>query len=210
MLLAEHHTFSARRKYLNYIFVKEKRQIYAKEKKEARKLHRLEKDNVNIDEPHKFSCHIPLRDKYMKWWNGIQALTSNTQVIVDLDFEQTRHEQTNAASQIMMMWGDNIQHLQPLNLHFTSIHMNSKFVAAIKPGSKVFVTAHEEHYLDIFPHKDLVYLSPDGPPLKTFDISCVYIIGGLVDKAGRPKLTFANSRKHGIRCASLPIKQYCE
>jgi len=82
-----------------------------------------------------------------------------------------------------------------------------------KDDFPVIVT--EKSYLDLFPHENLLYLTPDSKnDLIKYDADDIYIIGGLIDTTGRidvsPKsipYTLSAAKKEGIRHARLPMKR---
>ena len=82
-----------------------------------------------------------------------------------------------------------------------------------KDDFPVIVT--EKSYLELFPHENLLYLTPDSKnDLIKYDADDVYIIGGLIDTTGRidvsPKsipYTLSAAKKEGIRHARLPMKR---
>lgn len=210
-LLTECRSFKAREKFLNYLFKKEKARLNERQKKIMKRQEKLERQEE--EEEHEWfaqhSVHIPHRDKEDKWWKGLQSVRSDIPVIYDLDFDCSRRELTNAFDQFRYILRDNARHVQPLQIHFTSIDKNER-LSLLLETTRTFGEAHKEHFLDVFPPEDLLYLSPSGPPLTNFDTSCTYVVGGLVDTNPRPRLTYGLARRYGIKCASFPIKHYCE
>ena len=75
------------------------------------------------------------------------------------------------------------------------------------------VIVTEKSYLDLFPQKRLLYLSPDSTKdLMNYDADDVYIIGGVVDTAGGRSgrsvpYTLSTAKKEKIRHARLPMKR---
>ena len=63
-------------------------------------------------------------------------------------------------------------------------------------------------YMQVFPPKQLVYLTPDSPyDLEDYNPDDIFIIGGLVDKVIRKEASFTNARRDRIRTARFPLKQ---
>lgn len=209
MLLTEHSSYTKREKYLNYLFKKEKARLNARQKKEMERQAKTEQQVVEYESFPQHSVHIPQRDKDEKWWKGVRSLRSDISVVYDLDFDCSVRELTQSYQQMQFVFGDNVNHLQPLQIHCTSINRHERLKILLE-RSKSFAFGHEEHFLDIFPPDELVYLSPSGPPLKIFDPSCTYVVGAFVDINVRPRMTYGLARRYGIRCASFPIKNYCE
>ena len=77
------------------------------------------------------------------------------------------------------------------------------------------VVITEKSYLDLFPHKNLLYLTPDSKNnLINYDANDVYIVGGIVDVASSVSnnphtvpYTLSAAKKQGIRHARLPMKR---
>jgi hypothetical protein len=72
-----------------------------------------------------------------------------------------------------------------------------------------FIFETNKSYLDLFPRKKLVYLSPDAKvPMRKFDPIKVYIIGNLVDKYTDQKCKYATlnqASEEGIQCERFPF-----
>ena len=75
------------------------------------------------------------------------------------------------------------------------------------------VVVTEKSYLELFPQKRLLYLSPDSTKdLIKYDADDIYIIGGVVDTAGghtgrSVPYTLSTAKKENIRHARLPMKR---
>lgn len=211
VLLTEHHTVASRSKYLAKLFLDECKQKAAREKKLLKQKARQEKlESLEINQPPQSSVHIPARDVEQRLWKTVNVLTSDLNVVFDLDFKQTTREIVNASDQIQRVWSNNLNHIQPLNIHLTSIHMNERLHELVTFSKRVPVNYYEESFQEIFHKDDLIYLTPDGPPMMKFDPSYTYIIGGLVDLSGKSGLTYGKARKYGVRMASFPLDTHCD
>ncbi|KAF7241151.1 hypothetical protein EYD10_12243 [Varanus komodoensis] len=74
-------------------------------------------------------------------------------------------------------------------------------------GQQMDVTP--ESYLDLFPLKTIVYLTPDSEnALEEVDPQKVHILGGLVDESIQKRLTFQIAREKQVQTARLPIQEY--
>ncbi|XP_045165687.1 tRNA methyltransferase 10 homolog B-like isoform X2 [Mercenaria mercenaria] len=208
-LITEHQTYSSRVRLLNKLFLDEVRQRKDAMKKREKAKIRQELNERKTEHP-SFSINVPRRIKEARGWKGIQTMKSDIKVVIDLDIEQNMREEVAVFDQIQMLWSDNLKHLQPLNIHLTSINKNNRLRQIFQAEKSVFVNTHEKDFKEVFPDEDLVYLSPDGPALKQFDPNCTYIIGGLADLSPKNRVTFGKARKLGIRCASFPIRKYCD
>lgn len=81
-----------------------------------------------------------------------------------------------------------------------------------KRGSKKWhLRVHEEDLtaLDIVRDRTIVYLSPEGAePLLSVDESCVYVIGGLVDRTIQSSLSYSRGQSLGVLTKRLPIAEH--
>ncbi|TRY70209.1 hypothetical protein TCAL_07517 [Tigriopus californicus] len=68
------------------------------------------------------------------------------------------------------------------------------------------VVLTEKSYLELFPQKDLVYLSPDSKTDLKFNGDDVYIIGAQTSKSQDCPKTLSVAKKDGIRHARLPLR----
>jgi len=68
---------------------------------------------------------------------------------------------------------------------------------------------HEEHYLEVWPREELVYLSAESETvLTTLEPGKTYVVGGLVDHNRCKGLTYGLAKAAGIATARLPITKY--
>lgn len=103
---------------------------------------------------------------------------------------------------------------QPFALYFTNYREDCERCAIVKkamprltdPDFPVMVT--EKSYMDLFPKKDLVYLSPDSRTDLSFRPDDIYIIGGVVDNVDGKPYSLTSAKKQNIRHARLPIKKH--
>lgn len=212
VLITEHNTYNARVKYFRKLYKDELRRRNSEEKKEInriKKQKRYEELAANFRIP-EFSINYSPRQRDHDNWKKLKAWHSDINMIFDLDFKQREREYIHSATQIQEIWGMNKRHLQPLNIHLTSIDKNEHIARFIKYQKMESCTVHKEHFSDLFDKSDLVYLTPDGPPMKRFDRDCTYIVGGFVDLANKKHQTLGIARQLGIRTASFPIKTYCD
>lgn len=184
-----------------------RKELKQKEKQETQE--RKEEERTS-DYP-VWSIHKHERKVIERQWGRLRALKSDIDIVFDLDFEQKHREMVNAADQLQRCWSVNINHLQPLNMHFTSVKQNEKLHDILQCAPLAPVNFYQENVFEVFPNKeDLVYLTPDGPQLKEFDPKSTYIIGGIVDLSGRTRLAYGKAKAHGIRTASFPLSKYCK
>lgn len=173
--------------------------------KEEKELQRLENMNAVADRAFAYRQE---REKRRKWWQGLESFKSDIPVVVDLEYEQDLRLQRFVFEQINHVWQNNLNHLQPLDLHFTSVRKNYRMESLFEGNNNMYplLNLHEEHFLELFDREKLVYLTSDGPPLLEFEPSCIYVLGGTEDL--EPLQSFSMARKYGLRYASFPIPLY--
>ena len=77
--------------------------------------------------------------------------------------------------------------------------------------SNYLLDTSESMHHELFPHNELVYLTPDSPStLESLDQSKVYVLGGLVDESLDTGLTYRNAQMLKIDTARLPIDVYMD
>lgn len=141
------------------------------------------------------------------------AIVDGAHVVFDMSFmdEITVRERNLTVSQLSLCVDENRIHRQPSALIFTGVDEESYWFKKLNKFSGINDVASivtEKNYLDLYPKEDLIYLSPDGDPMTTFDSNKVYIIGGFVDKPARPRLTLGKAKREGIKTARLPLDLY--
>lgn len=202
LLLTECRGYEQQVKYLQHLHRKEKAILSLKHKKEEEKFDWI---TTSFHTPF---VYRPDTYKRLRWWKGLESLKSDIPVIVDVDFNSNIWSQIKEYEQMRLVWSSNFNHLQPLDLHFTSIHKNFRMKEIFEGSNKNYrnLNFHKEHFTEIFSSKDLVYLSPDGPPMYDFDPNCIYVLGALQDLS--PFASYTTARKYGIRCGSFPVREY--
>ena len=100
---------------------------------------------------------------------------------------------------------------EPFHLYVTQFEESSRvyrFLDKYVNGVEhVGATVTSLSCVQVFPAKQLVYLSPDSPhDLEEYDPEDIFVIGGLVDKIVRKGASFDVARTHKIRTARFPIK----
>lgn len=116
----------------------------------------------------------------------LQAEWFGPKVIVDCSYEafMTSKNLSNCAKQMMIMWSENRDHCNPCDLVFCNVNeqgalwqkLTGRMPMIRDVDSPVHFTA--QHYLDVFPKKQLVYLTPNcSEILEKFNTDDIYIIG---------------------------------
>lgn len=118
-----------------------------------------------------------------------------------------------AAHQTLYAFSANMRSETPLFLHLTGLHAGTRMRTALDNTWRGFshpaMSISELPPHDIYPRKDIVYLTPDSENvLESLDDHKVYVIGGLVDLCIMKGLTQFEATQHGLYTASLPVKEY--
>ena len=70
---------------------------------------------------------------------------------------------------------------------------------------------HEQHYLDVFPKEQLVYLTSESENLlERLEPDKTYVVGALVDHNRRKGLTHGLAQEAGVATARLPIAEHVQ
>ncbi|KAK2945762.1 putative tRNA methyltransferase [Blattamonas nauphoetae] len=143
-----------------------------------------------------------------------EALKTGQRIVIDLSYSeiQTQSELKSLKTQLNFCYGTNNHTPTPVSLHLTSFGGKLKEeMESIVGFQNWIIETHEQSFLDIYPHNEIVYLTSDSPnSLEVLDKNCVYVIGGMVDHNRLKGRTFEDSSKHNLRTASLPIRKYVD
>ncbi|XP_032416167.1 tRNA methyltransferase 10 homolog C [Xiphophorus hellerii] len=226
-------TKSSRKKYLKYLAVKEGHKQARKEKQQKKKAdkevsmkQRKELENNEEEEGdqdgHRLKNTMFLQfwdrtlDKLLGWRTA-QAMRFGQPIVFDLSYasNMSRREMENTVSQLMEVEGWNRRATEPFHLHFCNLQPDSLYKKELvkrygaETWDRLLITSTEQHYIDMFPREQLVYLTADSPNvLRSFDHSKVYIIGALVDKSIQSGLSLANAKRLKLATARLPLDEY--
>lgn len=130
------------------------------------------------------------------------------------------------AKQLELSAAANRRSARPALLHATSFcDPLASFASLMGAGAWPLFTAHAEPLLEVFPPQDddappgrrrIVVLSPDAErpldlsaPLERGE-SCVYVVGGIVDRTVRKGLTLEFAKRHGLECRRLPVRELAD
>lgn len=151
-------------------------------------------------------------DKYFKYAENYRTLLFGHPFVIDLDFDFTFREEQACFNQILNCYSKNYRHPCGFHLHLTSVNkhkeINSQFQAGLL--SDIHVDLHERPFWEIFPVERLVYISPEAPPLRSYDANDIYVMGGFVKTAEETEeqYTYPKAKKLGLRVGSIPVQQY--
>ncbi|WAR26265.1 TM10C-like protein [Mya arenaria] len=140
---------------------------------------------------------------------SLQGFLHGPPVVFDLGYDLNPNEAYQVYLESMQCAEYNLHHPQPLHLHFTSFKRNQEFRERFSDDSEfetdIRADFQEASILDLYKiHSKLIYLSPDGPPLKRFSGKETFIIGGISSRNKIERLSYGKAQELGIRCASFP------
>ncbi|KAM4743580.1 tRNA methyltransferase 10 homolog C [Anableps anableps] len=230
--LADLSTKSSRKKYLKYLAIKEGHKLARKEKQQKKKADREAsiKESKELDssteegdrDGHKMKNTMFLQfwdrtlDKLLAWRTA-QAMLFGQPIVFDMSYESnmSRREIENTASQLLEVEGWNRRATEPFHLHFCNLQSDGLYKKELlkrygtETWDRLLITSTEQHYTDIFPREQLVYLTADSPNvLRSFDHSKVYVIGALVDRSIQSGLSLANAKRLKLATARLPLDEF--
>lgn len=148
--------------------------------------------------------------------NKIDDSPNLVSVAIDFDYDELMEDKDigKCAKQMLRVYTENRKSQMPIKLHFTSIKENGRIEKSLSrnDGYKNWdVKIHQNSYLEIFDHKQIVYLTSDSDNvLNELEPHIVYIIGGLVDHNHQKGLTLKRAQEKGLRTARLPLSEHIE
>ncbi|XP_044295579.1 tRNA methyltransferase 10 homolog B isoform X2 [Varanus komodoensis] len=145
----------------------------------------------------------------------LEAKETGPWLCIDLSMtgHMTKKEIGRLAAQIRRLYGSNKKAQNPFWIYLTGFVKNSPIYDACLRMNDGFASylmdVTPESYLDLFPLKTIVYLTPDSEnALEEVDPQKVHILGGLVDESIQKRLTFQIAREKQVQTARLPIQEY--
>lgn len=223
-------SFSKRKKFYSYLFIKGVKKSLAKEKRTIKgmkyqaKLNAIEEEVTsghlkyglmnNCIMLRVYNATITENDNYRL----VRAMQLDEQkLIIDCGYEQhlSQYEINNLSSQLLLAFSNNRVHPDPFVLHMCNLKredatvrlMERSLPTVYNPTFPIHVT--DKHYLDMVPKEKLIYLTPHCKEvMETYDHDAVYVIGGIVDRSNQEPLSLAKAKKEGLRMAKLPLDQY--
>lgn len=125
------------------------------------------------------------------------------------------HEAINTAKQLGLCFAENRVHDDPFDLHYCNANHNKLTMKTLyKQIPTMFdpefpINVHEKCFTELFPMKNLVYLTPHcRTDLNEYNPDHIYIIGGIVDKVSNEPLSLAKAKRLGLKMAKLPLDRY--
>ncbi|XP_043092580.1 tRNA methyltransferase 10 homolog C [Puntigrus tetrazona] len=215
---------AAKKKYLKFLAIKESYKKAKTKKQETQSSEeRVEAEAEAFQESEKEpknSFLMYLRSSTVdqaQTWRAARALRFGQPLVYDMSYEQqmSRQELKNSVMQLMESEGCNRRAADPFHLHFCSLRPDGAYLKELlrrygeKTWEQLMITASEKTHLEMFPQRDLVYLTADSKQvLQEFDHSKVYIIGALVDRSVHTGLSMANAKRQRLATARLPLDEY--
>ena len=211
-------TPNARKRYYRYLYKIEVNHLLREERKQKRLLERQENDMTT--EEGKNTIFMFMRKKTMNnfyYSRLVHSMFYGQPIVFDMDFEYMMRAQDvmRLYEQFQMAYGSNKIHKDPFHFVLCNYKEDSHFHKIFEKCSgdrrveDYLFTMSNQSYLDMYPHKELVYLTPDAPhELTTYNHDAVYIVGGLVDKVNSKPLTLAKAKREKMKMAKLPLDRY--
>jgi ribonuclease P protein 1 len=147
----------------------------------------------------------------------VSAMQFGRPLVLDCGYDEfmSPREAKNCAKQVEILLTLNRNHNQPFNLHLCNVAPDSrmmgyleKIIPTIRDDAYPLIVT-EQSYLNLFPKKELVYLSPHAKEeLEEYDENEIYIIGGMVDKSDPRPFSLAKAKKENVRMKKLPLDKY--
>ncbi|XP_018427229.1 PREDICTED: tRNA methyltransferase 10 homolog B [Nanorana parkeri] len=186
-----------------------------KSKRKQEKERRKAKQSGNTDTVTSQQLHSKRFLKALTKDRLLEAKNSGPRLCIDLSMtdHMSKKELSRLAAQIRRLYGSNKKSAKPFWLYLTGfgqhsllydecVRMNDGFV-------NYLVDSTESGFLDMFPLKSIIYLTPDSDNvLEDIDPSKVYVLGGLVDESIQKKVTYHKAKENGLQTARLPIQEY--
>lgn len=228
--LMERSTKSSKKKYLKFLALKEGHKRHRKEKQQRKKAEKeanqSNEQSICEEEPDQSGAGAKNTFLLKFWsrsldkllgWRCAQAMMFDQPLVFDMSYEpnMSRREIDNTVSQLMEVEGWNRRATEPFHLHFCNLQRDGPYMQEFlkrygaEAWSRLLVTCTDQQHIQVFPQKQLVYLTADSPNvLRTFDHSKVYVIGALVDRSIQSGLSLANAKRLNLATARLPLNEF--
>lgn len=140
-------------------------------------------------------------------------------LLVDCSYENLMSKKylCYAIAQIMHLHGTNRKDPLPFDVHICNADPNSHSMRELQKripnimDKDCSVVMHRECYSDLYPLKNLVYLSPYSPHiLREYNPEDVYVVGAVIDDGRKGPISMTKAKQLGIRTAWLPINYYLD
>ncbi|KAL1788466.1 mitochondrial ribonuclease P protein 1 [Sigmodon hispidus] len=217
---------SAKRKYLRYLYGKEKlkkakqikKETKAAAREEAKKVKLLETTEGKEQQDFMFLRLWDVRINIALGWRGVQAMQFGQPLVFDMAYEDYMKpsELQNTVSQLLESEGENRKNVDPFHIYFCNLKIDSAYHRELvrrygEKWDKLFLTATEKSPIDLFPKDNIVYLTADSPNvMTTFKHDKIYIIGSFVDKNTQAGTSLAKAKRLKLATERLPLDKYLQ
>ncbi|XP_054433223.1 tRNA methyltransferase 10 homolog C [Pteronotus mesoamericanus] len=224
--IMEYVSKSSKKKYLKYLYVKEKMKKAKQRKKEikaAAKEKAKEDQLLETTKKEKQQNFLFLRlwDRHMDiamGWKGAQAMQFGQPLVFDMAYENYMKpkELQNTVSQLLESEGWNRRNVDPFHIYFCNLKGDGPFHKELikrygEKWNKLLLTATEKSHIDLFPKDSIVYLTADSPNvMTTFKHDKIYIVGAFVDKSMQPGTSLAKAKRLNLATECLPLDKYLQ
>ncbi|ODM98415.1 Mitochondrial ribonuclease P protein 1 [Orchesella cincta] len=207
----------SRRKYLNYLFKYEMKQLKKLKTKENKK----EQTPVNVNEwsasPRSVMVRVYKKNVH-NFYHGrmCSAMLHNPPLVLDCSYDEqmTGRAARNCAKQISRLIPENRSHPEPFNLYLCNASRNSKIMKHLLQkiptlyNDNYAINLQEGSFMDIFPKERLVYLTPYcRDELDEYSEDDIYIVGACVTKTSSQPWSFEKATSLGLKMRRLPLDQ---
>ncbi|XP_025769605.1 tRNA methyltransferase 10 homolog C [Puma concolor] len=217
---------SSKKKYLKYLYIKEKIKKAKQIKKETKAVlkEKAKKDQLlettKEDKQQNF-LFLRLWDRNIDiamGWKGIQAMQFGQPLVFDMDYENYMKpkELKNTVSQLLESEGWNRRNVDPFHIYFCNLKVEGAYHKELvkryrEKWDKLLLTATEKSHVDLFPKDSIIYLTADSPNvMTTFKHDKIYILGSFVDKAMQTGTSLAKAKRLKLATECLPLDRYLQ
>ncbi|XP_060226532.1 tRNA methyltransferase 10 homolog C isoform X2 [Meriones unguiculatus] len=216
---------SAKKKYLRYLYGKEKlkkaeqkkKAMKAEAREEAKKARLLE----STEEEQQDFMFLRLWDRKMSaamGWKGVQAMQFGQPLVFDMSYDNymKANELQNAVSQLLESEGWNRRNVDPFHIYFCNLKTDGAYHRELvkrygEKWDKLLLTATEKSPIDLFPKDSIIYLTANSPNvMTTFKHDKIYIIGSVVDKNSQTGISLAKAKRLDLATERLPLDKYLQ
>ncbi|XP_012635128.1 tRNA methyltransferase 10 homolog C [Microcebus murinus] len=224
--IMEYASKSSKKKYLKYLFIKEKKKKAKQIKKEAKAAAREEfiksklLETTEEDKQQNF-LFLRLWDRNMDiamGWKCAQAMQFGQPLVFDMAYEDYMKpkELQNTISQLLESEGCNRRNVDPFHIYFCNLKIDGGYHKELikryrEKWDKLLLTATEKSHVDLFPKDSIIYLTADSPNvMTTFKHDKIYIIGSFVDRHMQPGTSLAKAKRLKLATECLPLDKYLQ
>ncbi|XP_015334057.1 tRNA methyltransferase 10 homolog C [Marmota marmota marmota] len=217
---------SSKKKYLKFLYIKEKlkkakqikKERKAAAKEEAKQAMLLETTEEDKQQNFPFLRLWDRRINTAMNWKGAQAMQFGQPLVFDMDFDNYMKpkELQNAVSQLLESEGWNRRNVDPFHIYFCNLKIDGAYQRELvkrygEKWDKLLLTATEKSHVDLFPKDNIIYLTADSPNvMTTFKHDRIYVIGSFVDKNMQPGISLAKAKRLKLATECLPLDKYLQ